>query len=61
MKEWKEEFENFKKIATEIIDQSNISTKGLERFHKVRNINYKALRDVEMTNLERICSECYKN
>jgi hypothetical protein len=61
MKEWKEELENFKKIEIEIIDPQNKSTKALERSHKIRNIECKALRGLKMSNLERICSECYKN
>jgi 23S rRNA A1618 N6-methylase RlmF len=61
LKEWTEELENFKKVVIEIIDPLDRTTKALEKFHKVKNMNYKALRDIEMTKHGKICKECDMN
>jgi hypothetical protein len=59
--EWKEELEKFKESVIEIVDLQIKTAKALERFSKIRNISYKALKEVEMKKLEELCDQCYKN
>jgi hypothetical protein len=47
-----------------VIEIANLpirATKALERFHKIRFIIYKSLREVEMKKLEELSEKCYKN